>query len=317
MLTGTVPFDGDSIPEILQHHWWTPAPDASQVRPDSPAALTAAVRRMLSKLPDERFATTADLAAALDAIRLPDERVGTGERQLRDMVRALVPGDPTPRRPRATAPVRATPGATTVPGATIVPGATTSAPVSPRPMPGAATGSTSGVPGAATAGATAAGIPGTTRRLDTPIPPGPRRPAAAAARRRKNAAHWRGIAAIVALIAILGAAGGAVAERRAVNSTVTPRTATDMLRIAHHAYRRGDYELARRFFVRATMLDSTNRVAQVDVGCALLKLGRRAEATARFRAAGDASPGECAILAADAAADTNWLPPAVTGATSP
>src|SRR5580704_14682179 len=68
MLTGTVPFDGDSIPEIIQHHWWTQVPDASQARPDSPAALTAAVQRMLAKTPDNRFATTADLAAALDAM---------------------------------------------------------------------------------------------------------------------------------------------------------------------------------------------------------------------------------------------------------
>jgi Flp pilus assembly protein TadD len=95
-----------------------------------------------------------------------------------------------------------------------------------------------------------------------------------------------------------------------------------MLRIGHHAYRRGDYELARRFFVRAATLDPSNGVAQVDEGCALLKLGRRVEATARFRAAGDAAPGECAVLAADAAADTNWLPragtaSAVSGAKSP
>jgi Flp pilus assembly protein TadD len=127
------------------------------------------------------------------------------------------------------------------------------------------------------------------------------------------------VVAVVALVAILGAAGGAVAQRRAVSTAAAPRTASDMLRIGHHAYRRGDYELARRFFVRAVMLDSTNGVAQVDVGCALLRLGRRAEATAHFRAAGDAAPGECAVLAADAAADSDWLPRpgAVSAAKSP
>ena len=34
LLTGSVPFDGDSLPEILQHHWFTPPPDASIMRPD-------------------------------------------------------------------------------------------------------------------------------------------------------------------------------------------------------------------------------------------------------------------------------------------
>src|SRR3984957_12546450 len=115
LLTGTVPFDADSIPEILQHHWWTQAPDASQARPDSPAALTAAVQRMLAKPPEQRFATTAELATALDAIRLPDNTLGSGERQLREMVRALVPAEPFVRRIRATPAVRSTPAASATP----------------------------------------------------------------------------------------------------------------------------------------------------------------------------------------------------------
>jgi eukaryotic-like serine/threonine-protein kinase len=273
LLTGTVPFDADSIPEILQHHWWTQAPDASQARPDSPAALTAAVQRMLAKPPEQRFATTAELATALDAIRLPDNTLGSGERQLREMVRALVPAEPFVRRIRATPAVRSTPAASATP-------------VPPQP---------------------------TTRRLSIPDPPlAPPRPRPVVARaRRKKPGRWRYVVGIGALVTVLGAAGGAVAQRRAVNTVVVPKTAADMARIGRHAYRRGDYELARRFFVRAAALDATNDTTQADLGCALQKLGRRADALPHFRAAGESVPGECAVMAADAAADTNWLPPKI------
>ncbi|HWZ60819.1 MAG TPA: serine/threonine-protein kinase [Gemmatimonadaceae bacterium] len=277
MLTGTVPFDGDSIPEILQQHWWTQAPDASQARPDCPAALTAAVQRMLAKAPEGRFATTAELAATLDAMHLPDDTAGTGERQLRAMVRALSPGEPVVRRPRTTPGVKTTTGA-------------------PAPTPAAPTPTAP---------------PETTRRLDTPAvsTAASRSPRPVIARpRRKRPGRWRYVAAIVALVTILGTAGGAVAQRRSIAAVPTPRTATDMLRIGHHAYRRGDYELARRFFVRALTLDPANPTTQADLGCALQKLGRRADALPHFRAAGESAPGECAVLAADAVADTNWLP---------
>ena len=269
MLTGTVPFDGDSIPEILQHHWWTQVPDASQARPDSPAALTAAVQRMLAKTPDSRFASTADLAAALDAMHLPDDTAATGERQLREMVRALTPGDPAPRRVRATSPVsvRTTPAAP------------------PQPA---------------------------TRRISIPDPPlaPPRspRPVGGRAARRRRTSRWRYVLGIGALVTVLGAAGGAVAERRASSAVLIPRTAGEMLKIGHHAYRHGEYELARRFFARAAALDPANDTTQADLACTLVKLGRTSDAATHFRAAGAAGAGECAVLASDVAADTNWLP---------
>ena len=47
-------------------------------------------------------------------------------------------------------------------------------------------------------------------------------------------------------------------------------------RYGHHAYENGDYEMARRFYVRAVRLDPENQdpQAQSELGCALLKLGR-------------------------------------------
>ena len=99
-----------------------------------------------------------------------------------------------------------------------------------------------------------------------------------------------------------------MAERRAANTMLVPKTAGEMLRIGHHAYRQGDYEIARRFFLRALTLDSANAPAQADLGCALQKLGRKSEAAPHFKAAGNAAQGECAALSADASADTDWLP---------
>lgn len=46
-------------------------------------------------------------------------------------------------------------------------------------------------------------------------------------------------------------------------------------RNGHRAYLAGNYELARRFYVRAVRLDPENRdpQSQQELGCALLKLG--------------------------------------------
>jgi tetratricopeptide (TPR) repeat protein len=46
-------------------------------------------------------------------------------------------------------------------------------------------------------------------------------------------------------------------------------------RYGHRAYQAGDYEIARRFYVRAVRLDPANQdpQAQQELGCALLKLG--------------------------------------------
>jgi Flp pilus assembly protein TadD len=47
------------------------------------------------------------------------------------------------------------------------------------------------------------------------------------------------------------------------------------------AYRDGDYELARRFFVRAVAADPNDQHAQDQLTCTLLKLGRGDSAHAR------------------------------------
>lgn len=275
MLTGSVPFDGDSIPEILQHHWFTPPPDSSLGRPDSPAALTAAVTRMLAKQPDARFATTAELAAALDAIRPDGVAPADGQRQLRDMVRAIMPADAPPINP----PIRAS---------------------RTRVTPARSPAATLPVPGSSSAERTVVVAPPKSAPARPTVRP--------VARRQPKPSRWRAVAGVSLLVVVLGAAAATVAERRADARTGVPRTAVDMRRIGRHAYQNGDYELARRFFVRAVSLDSTDHGAQTDLGCALVKLGRPVDAASHFRRAGRAERRECDTLPDDVLADATPTP---------
>ncbi len=69
MFTGAVPFTGDSFMAVLAAHLNDPVPSMLSYRPDldiSPA-LHAVVARALSKSPDERFGSMAELAAAVMA----------------------------------------------------------------------------------------------------------------------------------------------------------------------------------------------------------------------------------------------------------
>ena len=62
LLTGTVPFkEGD----VTYHHRHTPPPDPRELVPDIPAPLAELVLRLMQKAPDDRFAQTAELNAAL------------------------------------------------------------------------------------------------------------------------------------------------------------------------------------------------------------------------------------------------------------
>jgi hypothetical protein len=85
MLTGTVPFQAETLAAIMHHHFFTPVPDVSVARSDVPAGLTAVLRRVLTKDPAERYPTTRDMQAAIDAIPLSDAERRDGEGMLRDL----------------------------------------------------------------------------------------------------------------------------------------------------------------------------------------------------------------------------------------
>lgn len=85
MLSGAVPFDAETLPGILHHHFFTPVPDLHGIRDDVPPALVAWIGRALSKKAEERFATTRDMLKALDAVPFDDAAQERGEEYLRQV----------------------------------------------------------------------------------------------------------------------------------------------------------------------------------------------------------------------------------------
>ena len=90
MLSGAVPFNADTIAGVMQHHFFTLAPDVRQARDDVPAALGAVLNRTLEKDPAARFPTTRDMLAALEAISFSEADRRESERVLRQLVRGTV-----------------------------------------------------------------------------------------------------------------------------------------------------------------------------------------------------------------------------------
>lgn len=71
MLTGRPPFSGAPM-QVLISHMQDPVPALRTLRPDCPPELEAAVARMLSKEPEQRFASVAEAIHAAGAAELPD-----------------------------------------------------------------------------------------------------------------------------------------------------------------------------------------------------------------------------------------------------
>src|SRR5436309_10537228 len=86
MLTGAVPFRADTIAGVMQHHFFTPAPDVRQARDDVPPALAEVLNRTLQKDPAARYSTTRDMLAALDAIPFSEDDRRESEQMLRQLV---------------------------------------------------------------------------------------------------------------------------------------------------------------------------------------------------------------------------------------
>jgi serine/threonine-protein kinase len=65
LLSGRVPFVGETALEKLVRHATEDAPLVERLRPEVPPAVAAVVRRLMAKRPEDRFATAAEVAAAL------------------------------------------------------------------------------------------------------------------------------------------------------------------------------------------------------------------------------------------------------------
>ena len=107
MLTGKLPFGGDSDDEVLMKQMTVPAPAARSLAPDVPAALDAIVRRALAKAPADRFPSMAVFGEALltpsehvlpFALRADDNAFGVVQ-AARPMSRAEIKLHRAPRAP--------------------------------------------------------------------------------------------------------------------------------------------------------------------------------------------------------------------------
>jgi serine/threonine protein kinase len=76
MLAGKLPFSGDTMAEVVHRQITEPAPPLRKLRPELPLAMVRVVERGLAKVPEERFATCADFARALEAAALTADKTG-------------------------------------------------------------------------------------------------------------------------------------------------------------------------------------------------------------------------------------------------
>jgi len=71
VLTGRVPYQGDSAFEVLSKHESAMLTPPRRINPDVPEALSAIIERMMQKKPADRFQSADDVLAALRAVPLP------------------------------------------------------------------------------------------------------------------------------------------------------------------------------------------------------------------------------------------------------
>ncbi len=83
LLTGELPFLADSMVGVIQHHYMTPVPDITAVRQDVPKELLDVIYCALNKAPEDRFATTKDMALALENVPLTDAQKAEAEEHLK------------------------------------------------------------------------------------------------------------------------------------------------------------------------------------------------------------------------------------------
>ena len=92
MLTGLVPFHAETLPGIMHHHFYTPVPDIAASRTDVPPALLEVVNRALAKKPEQRYASTQAMLAAVETIPFTE----SDRRQAEALLRELALGAPIP-----------------------------------------------------------------------------------------------------------------------------------------------------------------------------------------------------------------------------
>jgi len=67
MLTGEVPYKGDTAIDVVLAHMTAPIPSVRSLRPDVPGAVDKIIARCMAKEPRDRYQTAAELVRAIDA----------------------------------------------------------------------------------------------------------------------------------------------------------------------------------------------------------------------------------------------------------
>lgn len=121
MLTGSVPYIGETATKILMKHIMDPIPDLRRIRPDLPVECQDVISKAMAKKPEQRFASADEMASAITVI---NDRVrfaeytgstpgsGTGQLQQPTMPPPLrTPTPPPPARPQTPLPTPSISGA--------------------------------------------------------------------------------------------------------------------------------------------------------------------------------------------------------------
>ncbi|HKG92836.1 MAG TPA: serine/threonine-protein kinase [Gemmatimonadaceae bacterium] len=314
MLAGVVPFDADSLPAIIQHHLSTPAPDVCDLRPDAPPALGQIVRRLLAKKPGRRYATTAAVLAAVDAVPCPD-----GDRRLgAEIVRSLARGEAAGDLARA-----ALHAAPTVPPAparargfradlsrrlreagesmrALAAGLRSWRPPHPHLV---------GAVAAIAAGLVLATATSVWAWRESADPSADLRRGAslyADGRRSEARAVFDAVVREHPSLALPHVYLGRIAREEGDDRSARRelQTATDLAPASATAARElgavhlvaGRYDLARRAYARAVALDPSDRMARGYLGCSLARLGHAAEARRALREAGPGGWSGCGAV---------------------
>ena len=119
MLTGRAPFPDGSMMSVMYAHVHTSIPPIEALRPDCPEALRHAVMRMLAKLPEERWPSVEEAAAAVGSQPLAYDDPTRSQMITLARTGPAVRGADGRRTPRSPVPRARTPipaAATTAPG---------------------------------------------------------------------------------------------------------------------------------------------------------------------------------------------------------
>ncbi len=106
MLTGHVPFEGDSAIDILHKHCTAPVPPIDVLRPELPEHTCRAIQKGLAKKPEQRFTS---VRAFVEALERPTAELTSAELSAQEDVTEVLPRPAPAERPAPTRPPRVVP----------------------------------------------------------------------------------------------------------------------------------------------------------------------------------------------------------------